>query len=112
MSTPEAPTHNFNELTREIAHLHKEVSILRQQLLGIAHYVTEYVCDEKHDHPADLIHCHNCGAPVSAHPAASGQLLLCPACGWSEFVGNDGHEFCEVQPDRVPLIPSPHGWTD
>jgi len=112
MSTSGTPPHDINQLTREIAHLHKEVSILRQQLLGIANYVTTHMDDVKHDGRTDLVHCHNCGAPVSAHPASSGQLLLCPACGWSEFVSRDGHEYCEVQPDRVPMIPQPHGWTD
>ncbi|WP_291722462.1 hypothetical protein [Magnetospirillum sp. 64-120] len=112
MSTSELSTHDLSELTREVAHLHKEVSVLRQQLLGIANYVHDHIDDARHDGSADLIHCHNCGAPVAAHVAASGQLLLCPACGWSEFVSRDGRESSEVQPDRVPLIPTPHGWTD
>lgn len=112
MSTPGTAPRDLNELSREIAHLHKEMAVLRQQLLGLANYVISHHDNVADTSGTDLVHCHNCGAPVSAHPAASGQLLLCPSCGWSEFVSRDGHEYCEVQPDRVPMIQQPHGWTD
>lgn len=105
-------TLDLDDLAREIAHLHKEVSVLKRQLLGLANYVTDHNGKVRRGVSVDLIHCHNCGAPVTAHPAPSGQLLLCPSCGWSEFVTRDGRESCEVQPDRVPLIQPPHGWTD
>jgi len=112
MSPPGTPALNLSDLTREVAHLHKEVSVLRRQLLGLAGYVIDHQGNVKQDVSSDLIHCHNCGAPVTAHPAPSGQLLLCPSCGWSEFVSRDGRESCEVQPDRVALIQPQHGWTD
>ena len=55
-------------------------------------------------------HCHSCGARVTRHPAEAGVLLLCPVCGWSEFVARDGQEIAEVRPDPVPPCPRTNHW--
>lgn len=55
-------------------------------------------------------HCHACGAPVTRHPAQAGVLLLCTACGWSEFIDRDGRESSEVRPDPVPPSPQRNHW--
>lgn len=54
--------------------------------------------------------CHSCGARVTRHPAEAGVLLLCPVCGWSEFVARDGQEMAEVHPDPVPPCPRGNHW--
>ena len=54
--------------------------------------------------------CHSCGATLSRHPAQAGVLLLCPTCGWSEFVEHDGHETAEVSPQTAPPGPQNRHW--
>ncbi|MBR9972017.1 hypothetical protein [Magnetospirillum sulfuroxidans] len=58
----------------------------------------------------DTSHCHACGGPVTRHPAEAGTLLLCPACGWSEFIGRDGRESSEVRPDVAPFCSRHNPW--
>ena len=59
---------------------------------------------------ADTSHCHVCGGPLEHHGAQAGQLLLCPSCGWSEFVGRDGLSSNEVRPDDVPMTVNAQNW--
>jgi hypothetical protein len=58
----------------------------------------------------DTTHCHACGGPVTRHPAEAGTLLLCAACGWSEFISRDGRESSEVRPDVAPPCPRHSPW--
>lgn len=103
-----APVANVN---RDVALLRQEVRDLRRQLLNIVRYVNAHMPPHPPEALPDRRHCHDCGAPLSHHRAQAGELLLCTACGWSEFVSRDGHEYCEIHPDQVPYLPPHPSWT-
>lgn len=99
------------DTAEEITLLRREVHELRRELLNAVRYLTTHM--HPHSDTAqrpETRFCHSCGGPLSHHPAESGELLLCPACGWSEFVSRNGRECCEVRPDPVPPTPGNPPW--
>lgn len=111
MSTYNAPHNKPTDTAEEIALLRLEVRELRHELLNAVRYLTTSMKRQATAaHRSNTLQCHACGGPLSHHPAQTGELLLCPACGWSEFVSRDGHEYCEVQPDPVPPVTTAPPW--
>lgn len=111
MATYNAPHNKPTDAAEEIALLRLEVRELRHELLNAVRYLTTSMKRQAAAaHQSNTRQCHACGGPLNHHPAQTGELLLCPACGWSEFVSRDGHEYCEVQPDPVPPTTTAPPW--
>lgn len=51
--------------------------------------------------------CPACGGPLERHPAACGDLLICTACGFSEFVDGSGIVSTTSLPPPPPIPDSP-----
>lgn len=52
--------------------------------------------------------CPVCGGPLDHHPASEGDLCICSACGFSEFVDRHGIvRSASAQPAPAPLAPAP-----
>ena len=112
----------------EVALMRQELHDLRQDILKSLHYLSAVVSAinglrasqaRMADHLGidttaivnrNTQHCHACGGPVTRHPAEAGVLLLCSACGWSEFIDRAGRESSEVRPDSVPPSPQRNHW--
>ena len=111
MATYNAAHNKQPNAAEEIALLRQEFHELRHELLNAVRYLATSMKQQTNvTHPINTRQCHVCGGPLSHHPAQTGELVLCAACGWSEFVSRDGHEYCEVQPDPVPPTATTPPW--
>lgn len=111
MATYNAAHNKHPDTAEEIALLRLEVRELRHELLNAMRNMTANMERQAQvAHRVNTRQCHVCGGPLSHHPAETGELLLCAACGWSEFVSRDGHEYCETQPDPVPATTTTPPW--
>lgn len=129
---------NSNELDtrRELQRLHAELAAMQRQnatILRLLTVVSERLSklgnsENSIDNKISVIsteldellaphmapeNCPNCGAPLSHHPAPSGDLCICPACSWSQFIDQRG---MGLNPPRGPAAPltetssPPSGW--
>lgn len=110
----------LQQIRQEIAALNREIVSVTRYLQVIASAVSDIRGLEAQAAAAPTVvpahasvnsqRCHACGAQVSRHPAEAGVLLLCPVCGWSEFIERDGHETSEVRPEQAPPGPRTNHW--
>lgn len=113
MSEQEPPAPAMAALIEEIRHLRHSVTSLHLQgaaMLRMLSALSKTVKDLR-DHEGNIEHgidviekeielllssasmqatCPACGAPLDHHPAAAGDLRVCPACGLSQFVDARG----------------------
>lgn len=135
MTSTNAPG-NTQDLYGEVTRLRAEVEEVRRQGVAILRALSA-LCEQTKEidaHEGSIEHkiadiaaeidqvlgshmaptsCPTCGAPLSHHPAPSGDLCVCPACGWSQFVDQHGHPAAPAVAGAAPLAvgePQPISW--
>jgi hypothetical protein len=114
MTAANVRNNNAFDLYGEVVRLRAELEVVRHQNVAILRLLSA-LCAQAKDidaHEGNIEHkiadiakemdqmlgshtaptsCPTCGAPLHHHPAPSGDLCICPACGWSQFIDQRGH---------------------
>lgn len=120
------------ELRRELASLRRDSAVTLKMLtallnavrtldrheVSIEHTISDIAkeIDGLHcDHPQTSSHCPNCGAPIEHHDATAGDLRICTACGWSQFVDRGEGALPPTFPATIPATinsAAPSTWVE
>lgn len=95
-------------ITRKIDEISPKEEVLCYDTDNIERELPQFVAPA---HAATL--CPACGGPLDRHPAACGDLLICTACGFSEFVDESGIVSTSSLPPAPPNLDSavpPPSW--
>lgn len=103
---PSITSEDVRELREEIDMIFAAVKQTQSAVVMLARSIEQLRgCDEDTRHlvqdlnealrpptrvPAVRTSCANCGSHIVHHAAEAGEFLICPTCGWSDFVAADG----------------------
>jgi len=106
LSTASKDLRALRELREEMDLIYSVVKQTQLAVLTLARSIEQLRgCDEgTHDMVRELqeamrpsagkppapLHCASCGSHLDHHRAEAGEFLICPTCGWSDFVAADG----------------------
>lgn len=108
---------DIREMRKELISIHHEVaatlrmlSSLLDTVQGLGQRETELLHDiehltegvEKLAPPPAATHCPTCGSALVRHAALAGDLLICAACGWSQFIDRKSGALTPSTPLAAP----------
>lgn len=96
-STASEDAFALRELREEIDQIYATVKQTQMAVLLLARSIEQLRdCDASARQPVRAplspASCGNCGSHLDCHHAEAGDLLICPVCGWSDFVAFDGDQ--------------------
>lgn len=110
---------DIREMRKELISIHHEVAstlkmlnslldsvqVLGQREAGLLHDIEHLSEDvEKLAPPPAARHCPTCGSALVRHAAMAGDLLICAACGWSQFIDREAGALAPSTPLAAPGI--------
>jgi len=94
----------------------KSVHALNRHENSIEHSINDIakeISDLHGDRGQTHTHCPNCGAPLEHHAATAGDLQICVACSWSQFIDRSAGPLPATFPAPPPAKnAAPLTWVD
>lgn len=89
MTTEETKRVDLDALSHDVHAMRKELLALRRDLSATLRMLASLTQHPASGHGGQGTlppHCPTCGSPLVRHTALAGDLMICVACGWSQFL--------------------------